>query len=120
MGIWCQNVVVLTSMRRNHVGSTLIRRHFSHQMPLGMLVQQGCSPLVHVPTDHIICALHAQVQFCWVSKIAAAEYSDTAVTDDHAGTTLSSSEHTRCGHWNNQSETSYCSHAWPAQHGPIR
>ena len=28
MGIWCQNDVVSTSMRRNHVASTLIRRHF--------------------------------------------------------------------------------------------
>ena len=26
VGIWCQNDVVSTSMRRNHVASTLIRR----------------------------------------------------------------------------------------------
>ena len=30
VGIWCQNDVVLTSMRRcHHVASTLIRRHFT-------------------------------------------------------------------------------------------
>ena len=28
MSIWCQNDVVPTSMRRNHIASTLIRRHF--------------------------------------------------------------------------------------------
>ena len=33
-GIWCQNDVVLTSMRR-HVASTLIRRHFGTKCPLG-------------------------------------------------------------------------------------
>ena len=35
VGIWCQNDVVLTSMRRNHVASTLIRRHFRTKCPLG-------------------------------------------------------------------------------------
>ena len=35
MGIWCQNDVVSTSMRRNHVASTLIRRHFYVMCPLG-------------------------------------------------------------------------------------
>ena len=34
-GIWCQNDVVSTSMRRNHVASTLIRRHFRPKCPLG-------------------------------------------------------------------------------------
>ena len=29
VGIWRQNDVVLTSVRRNHVASTLIRRHFT-------------------------------------------------------------------------------------------
>ena len=29
VGIWCQNDIVLTSMRRDHVGSTLTRRHFT-------------------------------------------------------------------------------------------
>ena len=33
--IWCQNDVVSTSMRRNHVASTLIRRHFYVMCPLG-------------------------------------------------------------------------------------
>ena len=28
VGIWCQSDVVSTSMRRHHVASTLIRRHF--------------------------------------------------------------------------------------------
>ena len=35
MGIWCQNDVVSTSMRRHHVASTLIRRHFHVMCPLG-------------------------------------------------------------------------------------
>ena len=35
VGSWCQNDVVLTSMRRNHVASTLIRRHFRTKCPLG-------------------------------------------------------------------------------------
>ena len=34
-GLWCQNDVVLTSMRRNHVASTLIRRHFHTKCPMG-------------------------------------------------------------------------------------
>ena len=34
-GIWCQNDVVSTSMRRHHVASTLIRRHFGTKCPLG-------------------------------------------------------------------------------------
>ena len=34
-GIWCQNDVVLTSMRRDDVASTLIRRHFHTKCPLG-------------------------------------------------------------------------------------
>ena len=34
VGIWCQNDVVLTSMRRHHVASTSIRRHFDTKCPL--------------------------------------------------------------------------------------
>ena len=34
-GIWCQNDVVLTSMRRHHVASTSIRRYFGTKCPLG-------------------------------------------------------------------------------------
>ena len=34
-GIWCENDVVLTSMRRDYVQSTLIRRHFGTKCPLG-------------------------------------------------------------------------------------
>ena len=34
-GIWCKNDVVLTSMRRDDVASTLIRRHFRTKCPLG-------------------------------------------------------------------------------------
>ena len=37
-GIWCQNDVVLTSMRRYDVASTLIRRHFHTKCPLGLLL----------------------------------------------------------------------------------
>ena len=33
--IWCQNNVVSTSLRRNNVASTLIRRHFYVMCPLG-------------------------------------------------------------------------------------
>ena len=29
VGIWCQNYVISTSMRRNHVASTSLRRHFT-------------------------------------------------------------------------------------------
>ena len=36
MGIWCQNDVVSTLMRRHHVASTLIRRHFITKCPLGI------------------------------------------------------------------------------------
>ena len=34
-GIWCENDVGSTSMRRHHVASTLIRRHFGTKCPLG-------------------------------------------------------------------------------------
>ena len=34
VGIWCQNDVVLSSMRRNHVASTITRRHFYVMCPL--------------------------------------------------------------------------------------
>ena len=37
VGIWCQNDVVSTSMRHNHVASTLIRRHFYVMCPLGRI-----------------------------------------------------------------------------------
>ena len=33
--IWCENDVVLTSMRCDHVASTLIQRHFGTKCPLG-------------------------------------------------------------------------------------
>ena len=36
-GIWCENDVGSTSMRRHHVASTLIRRHFDTKCPLGGL-----------------------------------------------------------------------------------
>ena len=36
--IWCENDVVLTSMRRDHVASTLIQRHFGTKCPLGMFI----------------------------------------------------------------------------------
>ena len=34
-GMCCENDVVSTSMRRHHVASTLIRRHFGTKCPLG-------------------------------------------------------------------------------------
>ena len=37
VGIWCENDVGSTSMRRHHVASTLIRRHFCTKCPLGYL-----------------------------------------------------------------------------------
>ena len=43
-GIWCQNDVVSTSMRRNHVASTLIRRHFRTKCPLGRSLKQPAHP----------------------------------------------------------------------------
>ena len=49
-GIWCQNDVVLTSMRRTHVASTLIRRHFRTKCPLGMwFAHRITSWVVHLP-----------------------------------------------------------------------
>ena len=41
MGIWCQNDDVSTSIRRDHVASTLIRRHFYVMCPLGYSFIQG-------------------------------------------------------------------------------
>ena len=38
MGIWCQNDVVLTSMRRDDVASTSRRRHFVTKYPLGSFI----------------------------------------------------------------------------------
>ena len=42
--IWCENDVVLTSMLRDHVASTLIQRHFGTKCPLGSHI--SCSPLL--------------------------------------------------------------------------
>ena len=41
-GIWCKNDVVLTSMRRHYVASTLTRRHFDTKCPLGW-ISSSCS-----------------------------------------------------------------------------
>ena len=38
-GIWCENDVGSTSMRRHHVASMLIRRHFGTKCPLGILIK---------------------------------------------------------------------------------
>ena len=38
--IWCENNVVSTSMRRDHVASTLIQRHFGTKCPLGSFLQR--------------------------------------------------------------------------------
>ena len=42
VGIWCQNDVVLTSMRRDDVASTSIQRHFDTKCPLGEVFQGWC------------------------------------------------------------------------------
>ena len=48
-GIWCQNEVVSTSMRRDHVASTLTRRHFYVMCPLGnILISHYCCNLTVV------------------------------------------------------------------------
>ena len=39
VGIWCQTDVVSTSMRRHHVASTLIRRHFHVMCSLGLFMR---------------------------------------------------------------------------------
>ena len=44
-GTWRKNDVVLTSMRRDDVASTLIRRHFGTKCPLGQLSKQKKSNL---------------------------------------------------------------------------
>ena len=36
VSIWCQNDVVSTWMRRDHVASTLMRRHFYVMCPAGI------------------------------------------------------------------------------------
>ena len=41
MVIWCQNDVVLTSVRRNQVTSTLIQRHFLRHVPAGQFGGEG-------------------------------------------------------------------------------
>ena len=48
-GIWCQNDVVLTSMRRDYVASTLIRRHFDTKCPL---VCESLKPFKHLQIPH--------------------------------------------------------------------
>ena len=43
-GIWCQNDVVSTSMRRYHVASTLPLRHFHVMCALGNYLGRGSTP----------------------------------------------------------------------------
>ena len=45
VGIGCQNDVVLTSMRRNHIASTSVRRHFYVMCPLGKNLNSKTSKL---------------------------------------------------------------------------
>ena len=54
MGIWCENDVVLTSMRRDYVASTLIRRHFGTKCPLGMIVSISRNRLT-------VCVIHCGI-----------------------------------------------------------
>ena len=51
VGIWCQNDVVSTSMRRDHVASTLIRRHFHTKCPLGSVGQRLTHWATGAPTN---------------------------------------------------------------------
>ena len=38
VGIWCKNDVISASLRRHHVASTLLRRHFHVMCPLGLFM----------------------------------------------------------------------------------
>ena len=58
MGIWCQNDVVSTSMRRNHVASTLIRRQFYVMRPLGG---------IHILTCFDIHIVELTIIIIWIS-----------------------------------------------------
>ena len=49
VGIWCQNDVVLTSMRRDDVASTSIQRHFDTKCPLGFFSHIEPVPGCHAP-----------------------------------------------------------------------
>ena len=51
MGIWCQNDVVLTSMRRDDVASTSIRRHFGTKCLLGNFRTAEATAVVNTCTD---------------------------------------------------------------------
>ena len=57
-GIWCQNDVVLTSMRRDDVASTLIRRHFHTKCPLGQHISAAllCSNVFKSPSSNDVLA----------------------------------------------------------------
>ena len=57
-GIWCENDVVLTSMRRDYVASTLIRRHFDTRCPLG----KGICYL-HLAVSSITLVIHSDFRF---------------------------------------------------------
>ena len=46
--IWCQNDVVLTSMRRTHVASTLLRRRFYIMCPPGMVMHGSKHEVIKV------------------------------------------------------------------------
>ena len=48
VGIWCQNDAVSTSMRRNHVATTLIRRHIYAMCPLGYVMECSYMLLLHI------------------------------------------------------------------------
>ena len=60
-GIWCQNDVELTSMRRDDVASTLIRRHFGTKCPLGnfpVKIQIGLIPFIVTSEQNVVRPVH--------------------------------------------------------------
>ena len=55
VGICYQNDVILTSMRRSYVASTLIRRHFYAMCPLGIHLPCFISPIAFTPRRPCCC-----------------------------------------------------------------
>ena len=69
-GIWCENDVVLTSMRRDDVASTLIRCHFRTKCLLGCLDFTVCAS-VFCPVDcaKMYCDLSGAAQIISVTLV---------------------------------------------------
>ena len=103
VGMWCQNDVVSTSIRRHHVASTLIRRHFFAMCPLGTICNnifffQLCLlSEVTVPGYETILGLLTQCELYFsctftilynftglIRRTPSPTFSDTALTDRHS------------------------------------